>query len=308
MSAPLTGCINLNRAEWRNWRVSPSRRPDAAPPYWGSPQIGWPIAAMWARIWCVRPVSSRTRRSVVRGQASSISKWVRATRGWSVRTDMSVRRAAVAPDRRVDRAGARVGTALHEREVLALELALADQLLERAVDARRTSRPPSAPRCRGRAGGRCPAATDRARRPRGPRAPGRASRSGARAPGAPRRRPACRRPAGGRPRARPRTARPRRRAGRPGRAARAARPASLARLHARGASAARRRRRSRHRARSAAGRRRASRPPRAPPSEMSSRSPAASGGDHQLERPVSAAPPPRRAGRGRRPRSPRRPC
>ena len=35
-----------------------------ARPYSGSPATGWPIASRWARIWCVRPVSSRTRRSV----------------------------------------------------------------------------------------------------------------------------------------------------------------------------------------------------------------------------------------------------
>ena len=37
-------------------------------PYSGSPATGWPIACRCARIWCVRPVSRRTRSSVVLGQ------------------------------------------------------------------------------------------------------------------------------------------------------------------------------------------------------------------------------------------------
>jgi hypothetical protein len=40
---------------------------------------------------------------------------------------------AVAPDRRIDRAGAGVRTALHEREVLPFELARADESLKRAM-------------------------------------------------------------------------------------------------------------------------------------------------------------------------------
>ena len=53
-------------------------------PYSGSPATGWPMASRWARIWWVRPVSSRTRSSVVAGSASSSAKCVTAPRGWSV--------------------------------------------------------------------------------------------------------------------------------------------------------------------------------------------------------------------------------
>ena len=50
-------------------------------PYCGSPHTGWPIAAMWTRIWWVRPVSRMTLSSAAVGSRRSISKWVRAARG-----------------------------------------------------------------------------------------------------------------------------------------------------------------------------------------------------------------------------------
>ena len=61
----VTGCANASRAACRNWRSRPSA---AGVPYSGSPATGWPIACRWARIWCVRPVSRRTRSSVVARQ------------------------------------------------------------------------------------------------------------------------------------------------------------------------------------------------------------------------------------------------
>ena len=57
-----------------------ARRGRARPavPYSGSPATGCPIASRCARIWCVRPVSSRTRSSVAPGTPRSISKCVTA--------------------------------------------------------------------------------------------------------------------------------------------------------------------------------------------------------------------------------------
>ena len=83
-----------------------------APPYCGSPQTGWPIAARCARIWCVRPVSSRTRSSVVRGQPLDRPRSGSPPRaagrcGWT----STVRRARSRPDRGVDRAALGVQTA-----------------------------------------------------------------------------------------------------------------------------------------------------------------------------------------------------
>ena len=48
------------------------RRPGV--PYSGSPATGWPMACRWARIWCVRPVSRRTRSSVVARQRLARSR------------------------------------------------------------------------------------------------------------------------------------------------------------------------------------------------------------------------------------------
>ena len=88
-------------------------------PYSGSPATGWPIACRCARIWCVRPVSRRTRSSVVAAARARSRSACTASRGV-----VGVRRhprahAAVAADRRVDRAAARGRAALDEREVLA---------------------------------------------------------------------------------------------------------------------------------------------------------------------------------------------
>ena len=85
----VSGCLNISFEAWRNCLSRPIRRPLALPPYWGSPTTGWPIAARWARIWCVRPVSSR--REAARCAASTTSKWVTASRARSVRVDITVR-------------------------------------------------------------------------------------------------------------------------------------------------------------------------------------------------------------------------
>ena len=114
---------------------------------------------------------------------------------------------AVAADRGVDGPAGGVRAALHQRQVLARELARLDHAPERARGPRRTSRPRAAPRCRGRGGGRC-------RRARvGPAAPRPRERLGERRPVVARARGAPRRPAGlsttirCRPRRRPRIGR-----------------------------------------------------------------------------------------------------
>ena len=63
-----------------------------SPPYSRSPQSGWPIARKCARIWCVRPVSRRTRSRLDVGRASSSAKCVRASRGVAVAIDIRRRR------------------------------------------------------------------------------------------------------------------------------------------------------------------------------------------------------------------------
>ena len=258
---------------------------------------------MCARIWWVRPVSSRTRSSVVRGRPPSTSKWVRASRAARAPHGHELAVGTVAPDRGVDRAAAGVRPALDEREVLALDLPRCGSAPAARGEPGRTSPPPSAPRCRGRAGGRCPGATDRARRPRGSPAPARACPWGAPAPGARPRRRACRRPAGARPRAPPRTERPRRPPGRPGPAARAARSARARRPRAGAASAARRRPRSRRPPRSGAARPRATRRTRATRGRRRAARRRRPAGATTSIGAVIGRPPPRRAARAPRRRS-----
>ena len=53
--------------------------------------MGRPIASRWTRIWCVRPVSRRTSRSVRSGRASRSSNHVTASRGVSVSSEWRVR-------------------------------------------------------------------------------------------------------------------------------------------------------------------------------------------------------------------------
>ncbi len=82
----------------------------------------------------MRPVSSRTRSSVVSGSTRSISKCVTASRGSSVSVEMTVRCAAVAAQRRVDRAAATRRATLDQREVLARDGAALQSGLERTMD------------------------------------------------------------------------------------------------------------------------------------------------------------------------------
>ena len=101
--------------------LEPVRGPARRTP--GRPRPGWPIASRCARIWCVRPVSSRTRSSVSRGSARSTSKCVTASRGSSVSVEMRVRTRRSRPSGASIVPRARRRPALDEREVLAHELA-----------------------------------------------------------------------------------------------------------------------------------------------------------------------------------------
>ncbi len=77
----------------------------------GRPTTGRSIAARWTRIWCIRPVSSRTRSSACRPR-SSLDLEVRHRLARRVGVERDARRvAAVAPDRRLDPAGPRARTA-----------------------------------------------------------------------------------------------------------------------------------------------------------------------------------------------------
>ena len=166
----------------------------------GSPATGRSIASRWTRIWCVRPVSSRTRRSACRGSSSSSSKCVTAA-ARRVRVErVADPVVAVAADRRVDRPAA--ATAASRRRARGTRGSA--RAAARAAAAART--PPASARrragrtCRGRGGGRCPGRSssppvgagggERLRR---------ACRRRDRAPGARRRRRACPRRGGARP-------------------------------------------------------------------------------------------------------------
>ena len=74
---PVMGCVNCNSAECRKFRpnsstsraayrvvLSGSATIFAGAPYSVSPTTGWLIEAICTRIWCVRPVSIRTRACV----------------------------------------------------------------------------------------------------------------------------------------------------------------------------------------------------------------------------------------------------
>ena len=130
--------------------------------------------------------------------------------------------ATIAADRGGDAPRARARRSADEREVAAIDRALADRRSTAARAPRPSGRRRAVRRCRGRAGGRSRAAPGPRprRRARAARAP--ASRSGARRRDARRGPRACRPRAGARPRTRPRAPSPRARAPRaPGRRPRA---------------------------------------------------------------------------------------
>ena len=64
--SPVVGCTNPSRTACSHCRFSPSRAASVgSAPYIGSPTQGCLIAAMWTRIWWVRPVSSEISSRVV---------------------------------------------------------------------------------------------------------------------------------------------------------------------------------------------------------------------------------------------------
>ena len=110
------------------------------------------------RIWWVRPVSSRTRRSVAAGSASSSAKCVTAARGWWAAVGAHARAVAA----RCGPAGhnsprARGGPPLDEGQVLADELAPGQRLAQRPVRRLVRGRRRAAPTCPGRGGAAIPA-------------------------------------------------------------------------------------------------------------------------------------------------------
>ena len=201
------GWSKARRAACRNWRSSPrlARRGRRTP---GRRRPGGRSPRRCTRIWWVRPVSSRTRSSALRGQRAldlEVRASPRAARRCRSTCASAWRRsrpigASIVPVR----AGGRPSTsARYSRSILR-----ARQRRPAAPGApRRTARRRAGPTCRGRGGGRCPRATGPGRRDARPASSLRErARRGARAPGARRRRRACRRPAGARPRRRWRTA------------------------------------------------------------------------------------------------------
>ena len=104
-------------------------------PYSGSPSTGWPIAFRCARIWCVRPVSSRTRSSVRAGQVAldlEVRDAPRAAR--RCRSTSACARAGRGPAARRScprgRPGGPSTSARYSRAIRAL----AQRLLQRGVD------------------------------------------------------------------------------------------------------------------------------------------------------------------------------
>ncbi len=76
MAFPVSGCRNATPADHSAMGVSAS----AASPYRRSPTSGIPRDANCTRIWCVRPVSSRTRTSAHPARRSSTRYRSRASR------------------------------------------------------------------------------------------------------------------------------------------------------------------------------------------------------------------------------------
>ncbi len=110
---------------------------------------------------------------------------------------------AVAPDRRLDPPSPRPWPAAHEGEVFTRRARACAEAAGAVCAPRPSARPPGGPRCRGRAGGRFPAARAPPRpRPPGPGDRGPESRSGGPRTDGRRCRRACRRRAGARPRRR----------------------------------------------------------------------------------------------------------
>ena len=103
-------------------------------PYSGSPATGWPIAAKWTRIWCVRPVSRRGARRRCRPAAA---RSPRSGCGPRARPRRAPRGGCAGGGRgRAARRSCRCATPsapLDQRQVLALDLARLDLRAESRV-------------------------------------------------------------------------------------------------------------------------------------------------------------------------------
>ena len=98
----------------------------------GRRATGWPIAAKWARIWCVRPVSSRASTRVSAGQRSRAPRNASGRRARHARPRPGARaRGGRGPAARRSCPTRERGPALDQRQVAALDLAPADRLRER---------------------------------------------------------------------------------------------------------------------------------------------------------------------------------
>ena len=162
MRSPVTGCSNASRSACRNWRSSPS---DAGVAVLGVAGHGvadrLQVGADLVRAAGLEP---HPQQRVAVEHALGLEVGDRGAAVGGVGRHAGAH-AAVAAERRLDRAGAGVGAALDEREVLAHDLAPPQRALQRASGPPRSARPRAARSCRGRAGGRSRAAP-RARRRR----------------------------------------------------------------------------------------------------------------------------------------------
>ena len=131
----------------------------------------------------MRPVSRRTRSRAVRGSASSTSKCVTRRAGAVAAGGDDRAPHPVAAERRVDRPALGVAGGPPRARGTRADLARADHAPQRAVRLLGARRPPSGPRCRGRAGARCRARSGSGPPAALPGAPGRASRRRGPAPG-----------------------------------------------------------------------------------------------------------------------------
>ena len=99
----------------------------------GRRQTGRSIAARWTRIWCVRPVSSRTPSSARSPSGSRSSNQVTASRGVSVSSEWRVRSVRSRPIGASMRPVRERGPPSTSATYRALDLAPADRVLQRAV-------------------------------------------------------------------------------------------------------------------------------------------------------------------------------
>ena len=154
-SSPVTGCVNASRVAWRNCRSSPST--PGLPV--GRVARDRQVDRLEVDADLMRPprLEPHAQQRVAVEQLLELEVRDRRARRVGVeRVPHAV--AAVAADRRVDRPAPRARLADDEREVLAHELAPAHEPLQLPRAPRASAPRPSARTCRGRGGGRSPAA------------------------------------------------------------------------------------------------------------------------------------------------------